>query len=228
MSAKTINAILADPARREAVSGRFESKISKSDDRSVCWPWTARAKHKFGYGVISGGDGKTVNAHCLAWALENGPIPEGRFVLHHCDNPSCCNPAHLYLGDSARNMRDMKERGRGRLGQRHTEEAKRKIAEARALNPPKQTEQARASRSDAMKKRWADPKWRERFSDLNSGANNHAFGKSPSAKRLESVVRANKARAGYRHSEETKAKMRASRLARERGGKGHELRNLPD
>lgn len=227
MSTKVINEIIADHDRRDAVSVRFISKIAKSDDAS-CWPWVAKARHKFGYGVFNGGNNKTVNAHCLAWALENGPIPDGAFVLHACDNPECCNPSHLYLGDNARNMRDMKDRGRGRLGQKHSEETKRKIAQKRALNPPKQTEAARLSRSQALKKRWADQAWRGRFSALVSGENNSAYGKKPSAKRMESVVRANKARAGYRHSEETKAKMRASRLARERGDKGHELRNLPD
>lgn len=227
MTTKTINEIIADHDRRDAVEARFNSKIARSDDTS-CWPWTAKSKHKFGYGVLNGGSNKTVNAHCLAWALKNGPIPDGGFVLHTCDNPSCCNPHHLYIGDNAQNMRDMKERGRGRLGQKHTAETKRKISEARALNPPKQTESARASRSEALRKRWRDPDWRARFYEATSGPNNSAFGKPPSAERLASVVRANKARTGYRHSEDTKAKMRASRLARERGSQGHELRNLPD
>jgi hypothetical protein len=48
----------------------------------------------------------------VAWTIANGPIPEGLFVLHRCDNAVCCNPAHLFLGTRADNTRDMIAKGR--------------------------------------------------------------------------------------------------------------------
>lgn len=63
-----------------------------------------------GYGRI-GFRGRTWKTHRLAWMFANGPIPSGLQVRHSCDNPPCCNPAHLLLGTNADNMRDMRERG---------------------------------------------------------------------------------------------------------------------
>jgi hypothetical protein len=51
-------------------------------------------------------------AHRLEWHLQVGPIPEGMYVLHKCDNPSCIAIEHLYVGDQKDNMRDRAERGR--------------------------------------------------------------------------------------------------------------------
>ena len=90
-----------------------------------CWLWMDCA-HEFGYGLlkIGGRKGPVVRAHRYAWELHNGPIPRGLFVCHRCDNPPCCNPAHLFLGTNADNVRDMRRKGRGfdippRPGERH-------------------------------------------------------------------------------------------------------------
>jgi HNH endonuclease len=56
-------------------------------------------------------------AHRLVWEYTYGPIPEGFQVLHHCDNPPCCNPEHLFLGTSLDNNRDRDAKGRN--GQRN-------------------------------------------------------------------------------------------------------------
>lgn len=65
-----------------------------------------------------------LKAHRLAWALKNGPLPEGGLVCHSCDNPKCCNPSHLFIGSHFENTRDMLKKGRGKrppvhFGERH-------------------------------------------------------------------------------------------------------------
>jgi hypothetical protein len=81
-----------------------------------CWLWT-RAKHEFGYGVVYI-DGVRWKAHRFAYTDRVGPIPAGLDILHACDNPPCCNPAHLKPGTNADNFADMVAKGRhsDRLG----------------------------------------------------------------------------------------------------------------
>ena len=53
-----------------------------------------------------------------AWVLANGPVPEGRYICHTCDNPPCCNPAHLFVGTPSENVKDAVAKGRWRAGGR--------------------------------------------------------------------------------------------------------------
>ena len=66
---------------------------------------------------------KKKSAHRMAWEITNGPIPNGLFVLHRCDNPACVNPDHLFLGTQLTNIRDAMTKGRMPLD--HLPEASR-------------------------------------------------------------------------------------------------------
>ena len=92
------------------LSERFWGKVDK---RSLdeCWPWMAY-RNSGGYGKIKV-DGKCLSAHRISWILHFGPIPKGMCVLHHCDNPSCMNPYHLFIGSPADNAADRGAKGRG-------------------------------------------------------------------------------------------------------------------
>ena len=86
-----------------------------------CWPWL-RGTIPSGYGVLVGPEGKQVGAHVYAFYLTHGHWPE-QMTLHSCDNPPCCNPAHLRDGSGSDNVQDMLARGRHRppgiRGERH-------------------------------------------------------------------------------------------------------------
>ena len=92
---------------------RYWEKVDVCEPNE-CWPWIG-AKVGGGYGSFKLRQ-KMVYAHRLAWILANGRIPNGLCVLHHCDNRSCCNPVHLWLGTYSDNARDMMRKGRGGRG----------------------------------------------------------------------------------------------------------------
>lgn len=93
----------------------------KGSAPNKCWEWQ-KARQKDGYGTIRVGK-KSMLTHRLMYELCNSSIPAGLVVRHICDNPPCCNPAHLVLGTDADNKRDSMAKGRHRwpvkLGERH-------------------------------------------------------------------------------------------------------------
>jgi len=77
-----------------------------------CWEWKG-CRDKDGYGIFSFRNKRQyVRAHRFSFELHKGEIGEGLLILHHCDNPSCVRPEHLYSGTHADNNRDVNLRNR--------------------------------------------------------------------------------------------------------------------
>lgn len=87
----------------------FWGNLAKGEP-SECWEWKG-AKGTGGYGIFSA-NGKAYRAHRFSYELHVGPIPKGMYICHQCDNPCCCNPAHLFAGTPTDNNRDRSRKGR--------------------------------------------------------------------------------------------------------------------
>lgn len=99
---------------RTELSVRFWRRVSVGNP-DQCWPWQG-GRNRQGYGkvtlTIDTMRYRTVSAHRVAYELRREPIPPGFLVCHHCDNPPCCNPAHLFIGRHIDNSRDMYRKDR--------------------------------------------------------------------------------------------------------------------
>lgn len=93
----------------ESTIRRFWSKVDRRSAHE-CWVWTGPVDRK-GYGWFTY-HGRKVRAHRMAIEIAVGKIPPGLFGLHRCDNPPCCNPAHLFTGSHQDNMADAQSKGR--------------------------------------------------------------------------------------------------------------------
>ena len=94
--------------RNASLRDRFESKIVRL---AVHWWWIGGTRN--GYGRMATREGLKT-AHRISWEIHFGSVPAGMKVLHKCDTPRCCNPAHLFLGTQGDNIRDMFAKGRRR------------------------------------------------------------------------------------------------------------------
>lgn len=93
---------------------RFWEKVDVRGPEE-CWEWLGATRTN-GYGVMSVPRHNRVQlyAHRVSAAIHFGMFGRSDLVCHHCDNPRCVNPAHLYLGNERTNSEDMMRRGRGR------------------------------------------------------------------------------------------------------------------
>lgn len=99
------------------VPDRFWKYVKKTKS---CWDWLGAKRQ--GYGAMNV-QGKSKPVHRISWEMHYGGIPEGNLVLHKCDNRSCVNPDHLYLGNYQDNVDDMWNRNRAPRGQQRTNQS---------------------------------------------------------------------------------------------------------
>lgn len=114
-----------------AIEIRFWPKVALTPG---CWIWQGSKRHN-GYGQVFY-NGRPERSHRVSWIMHHGPIPSGKWVLHRCDNRSCVNPAHLFLGTAADNTADMLRKKRHRSSPKRGEQnnfAKLSDAQVRAL-----------------------------------------------------------------------------------------------
>lgn len=95
---------------------RLWGNVDKSN-LNGCWLWLG-ATQSPGYGTLRMA-GRKIFTHRLAYELANGSIGPNMDVCHKCDNPPCCNPAHLFLGTRMMNIHDSAEKGRMKRGSKH-------------------------------------------------------------------------------------------------------------
>lgn len=94
----------------ESFRDRFFSHVLIPDDSDACWEWQGSRTAK-GYGCTSYHN-KSLRAHRVSYEINIGHIPDGFDVCHHCDNPPCVRPLHLFVGTRSDNMLDARDKGR--------------------------------------------------------------------------------------------------------------------
>ncbi len=108
----------SEEERREAKNKRrrvfpppeWKEKYINRETGTGCWEWLG-CKWDSGYGYVRH-QGKHISAHRYIYSLHYGPIPNNLDACHKCDNPSCVNPNHIFLGTASDNLKDCYSKGR--------------------------------------------------------------------------------------------------------------------
>jgi hypothetical protein len=115
----------SNAARARTLRERFHD-FYQPGEPDACWPWQGSIDGG-GYGVITDDNKRQLRAHRVAYELTHGVVPPGKNVMHSCDNPPCCNPAHLRPGTVAENNEDKRLKNRHPYG---SKSAKAKLNES--------------------------------------------------------------------------------------------------
>jgi len=108
--------LATEEEKGKRIRAHFENNVIKGPD---CWDWKFKQK-KFTYPRMQFNKKvPRIAIHRYSYELYKGPIPEGMWVLHKCDNPRCSNPEHLFLGSSDDNINDMIGKKRHPHGEKH-------------------------------------------------------------------------------------------------------------
>jgi len=144
------------PRRKRTTEEIFWSHVNKNGptqphcpELGPCWEWTGELRG-FGYGCIWISSTEREMAHRVSWRLFVGPIPEGKRILHKCDNRKCVRPSHLFEGTQLDNMRDKFAKGRANMlrgeDQPNSKLSEKEVLEIRALAANGMTQQAIADK----------------------------------------------------------------------------------
>jgi hypothetical protein len=98
--------------------GSKPKPIEYEINENGCWVCTSHGRTSYGYPMCHPGNRHVYISHIM-YEKYKGPIPDGMFVCHRCDNPPCINPDHLWLGTAKDNIRDCVQKKRNNIGEKN-------------------------------------------------------------------------------------------------------------